>query len=78
MKATIQTPFQVDLIRELKRIRRECEADGTTGLGFECLFQSINFRNLPNAPRGTNAVYFIRLEMRELLAMQEFAGFLLE
>lgn len=75
---SIPSPFRAELIRELKRIRRTCEADGTTGLGFDCMFQHIRFANLPNAPKGTNAVYFIKREMRELLACREFAGFLLE
>lgn len=77
MNAIPSSPFRAEMVRELKRIRRECEADGTTGLGFECMFQHLNFRNLPNAPKGTNAVYFIKQEMRELLGMREFEGFLI-
>jgi hypothetical protein len=80
MKATsVTTPFQTELIRELKRIRRAQEvADGCSGMGFDCIYQHINFRNLPSAPKGTNAVYFIREELRKLLSEREFQGFLLK
>lgn len=74
MNAAIPSPFQAELIRELKRIRRTCDADGSSLLGFDCLFNSLNFRNLPSVPRGTNAVYFIKQELRSLLLEREFDG----
>jgi hypothetical protein len=77
-KPVLSSPFRAEMVSELKRIRRFYEADGTSAMGFDCIFSAINWRNIPNAPRGTNAVYFIRLEMRELLSMREFSGFLLE
>lgn len=61
-----QIKFREELNSEVKRIKRECLKDGTVALGFDCLFAHLNFRNLPSAPLGTNAVYFVKQELREV------------
>jgi hypothetical protein len=69
--------FRAELRGEVSRIRRYCLSEGTTALGFDCLFQLLRWQNLPSVPQGTNAVYFIKQELRAVCTTREFAGFIL-
>lgn len=77
MTGTPSTPFRAEMVRELKRIRRECERDGIDAMGLDNVFQLMRFDNVPSAPRGTNAGYMVKQELRDLAATREFAGFIL-
>lgn len=67
-----QKLFKEELKREVSRIKRECLKDGTVALGFDCLFAHLNFRNLRNAYVGTNAVYFIKQDLKEITKGDKF------
>lgn len=71
------SPLHDELYREVARIRRLCRTDGTTALGFDCLFSQIRFQNIPSAPHGTNCAYYLKQALREVVSGREFASFIL-
>lgn len=69
--------FREQLRLEVRRIMRNCAADGTTALGVDCLFNHLQFRNLSAAPSGTNARWVITQDLRDLAAAPEFHAFII-
>ena len=57
----------------LAKIKKE-KADGTTAMGLDCFLNGILYdigRDL-SFPRGTNALYFIKEELRKILINEKF------
>ena len=62
--------FTEPLRELLHEYRRECLADQTVGMGIDCAFQCLGgkIQYLPGAPKGTNAAYYAKEAMRDVIA----------
>ena len=65
------------MLAEIRRIRKEDAADGTTARGVDCLYAALRWRNIPSAPVGTNCIYYCKQMLRELCALPEFRNYVL-
>ncbi len=61
-----QSTYKADLSAAMHKLMAREKNDGTLGMHFDCFWQC--FRVPSSAPGGTNATYYVKQDMRDLIA----------